>query len=162
VTKIEETRLPGVGVRHDFTTSAGDRIGVLAHRSGDRELLIYDRRDPDTCSRTVRLDEHDSRTLTELLGGDEVTERVATLPQSVEGLTIDWLQVRRGSAFEGVTIEDTRLRQQTGVSVVAVVREERTYAAPGPELRLEAGDVVVVVGTGEGIQRALEVIQAPG
>jgi TrkA domain protein len=160
LTKIEETRLPGVGVRHDFMTGSGDRIGVLAHRSGDRELLIYDRRDPDRCSRTVRLDEHDSRTLAELLGGDEVTERVANLKQSVEGLTIDWLSIRPGSPYSGATIEELQVRQRTGVSVVAVVRARRTIAAPGPELRLESGDVVVV-GTPEGVRQAFEALQAP-
>ncbi len=62
----ERTHLPGVGDRRDFVTQAGDRIGVIAHRDGHRELLIYDRDDPDSCRTVVRLSEEDWRRLTEL------------------------------------------------------------------------------------------------
>ena len=63
---FERTHLPGVGDRRDFVTQAGDRIGVIAHRHGHRELLIYDRDDPDSCRTTVRLSEEDWRRLTDL------------------------------------------------------------------------------------------------
>jgi TrkA domain protein len=162
MTRIEETRLPGVGVRHEFVTRAGKRIGVLSHRSGYRELLIYDDRDLDACSQTVRLEEQDSRTLAELLGADEVSERITDLQQSVEGLAIDWLPLRAGSAYVGATLGDTQLRQRTGVSVVAVIRGDRTVPAPGADLRLQAGDVAVVVGTAEGIHAAFELLQGSG
>ena len=52
---VEETKLPGVGVRHDFATSSGQRVGVLLHRTGQRELLVYDEDDPDSCTESVRL-----------------------------------------------------------------------------------------------------------
>ena len=31
---IQETTLPGVGLRHDFTTHAGCRLGVVSYRTG--------------------------------------------------------------------------------------------------------------------------------
>jgi TrkA domain protein len=46
---VQETQLPGVGIRYDFVTKEGDRVGVLVHRSGRRELLLYQRDDPDSC-----------------------------------------------------------------------------------------------------------------
>lgn len=64
---IEETSLPGIGTRYDFVTEDGDRIGVLVHQSGRRELLVYDRDDPDT-ARVVCLSEHDLVRLGEVLG----------------------------------------------------------------------------------------------
>jgi TrkA domain protein len=45
--EIQETALPGVGLRHDFTTRAGRQLGVVTHRTGRRDLLLYDRDDPD-------------------------------------------------------------------------------------------------------------------
>ena len=45
---VNETPLPGLGVRYDFVTSAGNRIGVVHHRTGRRDLLVYERGDPDT------------------------------------------------------------------------------------------------------------------
>jgi K+/H+ antiporter YhaU regulatory subunit KhtT len=43
--EVYETRLPGVGVRHDFTTAEGERVAVLTHRGGRRELAVYERDD---------------------------------------------------------------------------------------------------------------------
>ena len=30
------------------TTARGRRIGIISHRNGRRDLVIYDREDPDT------------------------------------------------------------------------------------------------------------------
>ena len=34
--EVRETLLPGVGVRHEFTTASGERVAVLTHRGGRR------------------------------------------------------------------------------------------------------------------------------
>lgn len=157
--QVSETKLPGVGVRHEFVTHDGDRIGVLSHRTGRRELLLYDRHDPDSCRSVVHLDVHDTRTLGELLGASKVSESVAAVQQQVEGLAIDWVTVGPASTYAGATIADSELRTRTGVSIVAVVRGEQTVPAPGPDFALAARDVAVVVGTPEGIATAFDLLQ---
>lgn len=149
---VQETQLPGVGIRYDFVTSDGQRVGVLVHRSGRRELLLYDRDDPDACRAVVRLDSDDTRTLAELLGASHVSEQLAAM-QQVEGLAIDWVTVPPTSKAVGRTLRDAALRTETGVSIVAVVRGNETVPAPGPDFTLEPGDTAVVVGTPEGIER---------
>lgn len=157
---VEETKLPGVGVRHDFATSSGQRVGVLLHRTGQRELLVYDEDDPDSCTESVRLTEADARTLGELLGPSQVTEHIDdVIRQSIEGLTIDWITIRLDSPCAGKTIGDTNLRQQASVSIVAVVRNGTTFASPGPEFQLQPRDIAVVVGTVEGISEAVALLQ---
>ena len=47
--EVREIKLPGVGVRHEFTTDAGQDIGVLVRHDGRREILVYDSDDPDAC-----------------------------------------------------------------------------------------------------------------
>lgn len=150
--EIEETLLPGVGVRHEFRTSGGERIAVLTHRSGRRELAIYDRRDPDACTAVLHLDPDDTRSLSELLGGgSQVHEAVGAVQQEIEGLAIDWVTIDDGSAFVGATIAEGEFRTRTGASIVAVLRDGATVPAPGPEHRFDAGDVVVAVGTPDGL-----------
>ncbi len=40
---IDETQLPGIGTRHDFTLENGERMGVVIHRDSTvRELVLYD------------------------------------------------------------------------------------------------------------------------
>lgn len=64
--EIEETPLPGVGVRYDFTTEQGNRLGIVVHDSGERELLICDAADPDA-ARTLPLAQRDLVRLREVL-----------------------------------------------------------------------------------------------
>ncbi|HEX4819982.1 MAG TPA: cation:proton antiporter regulatory subunit [Acidimicrobiales bacterium] len=149
---IEETMLPGVGVRHEFTTAAGERVAVLTHRTGRRELAIYDRDDPDTCRTVLHLSSDDTVALSELLAASQVSETVRTA-QRLEGVAIDWLTVTDASPVAGRTIGDGAFRTNTGVSVVAVIRADSTIPAPGPQTTLEPGDIAVAVGTPEGLQR---------
>jgi TrkA domain protein len=157
--EIQETQLPGVGVRHDFVTKAGERIGMISHRSGRRDLLIYDRNDPDACEVVIRLEEQDIRILADLLGAAQVTERLTKFQQSIEGLTIDWMPITSSWTCAGQMIKDTQLRAQTGVTIIAVVRNKQTIPVPGPDFQLQAGDTAVVVGTSQGIRKAFGLLQ---
>lgn len=148
---VSETQLPGVGVRHEFTTASGERLVVITHRTGRRELAAYGRRDPDAATAVLHLDAGDARTLSELLGGSSVSETITAVQQQLEGLAIDWLTVPNGSPVVGSTIAEGEFRTRTGVSIVAVVRGNTSIPAPGPEHRFEAGDVAVAVGTPEGL-----------
>ncbi len=150
--QVNETRLPGVGVRFEFVTSRGVRLAVIHHRSGLRELVVYDEDDPDTSRDLLRLDAEDARTLVDLLGGSHVAQELAALQQSVEGLAIDWLPVPAGTPYAGRTIGDTAARTRTGASIVAVLRGEEAVPAPGPEFVLHVDDTLVVVGTARGIE----------
>jgi K+:H+ antiporter subunit KhtT len=148
---IQETTLPGVGLRHDFTTRAGRQLGVVTHRTGRRDLLVYDRGDPDRCQEVIQLTDEEADALAELLGAARLVEHLASL-QQVEGLAIDWLEIRAGSPYDGGTIGDTQARSRTGVSIVAILRGDRAIPAPSPQERLAAGDTLVVVGTAQGVK----------
>jgi TrkA domain protein len=157
---VRETKLPGVGVRHEFTTEDGDDIGVLVHHDGRREIMIYDSDDPDKCSTLVSLSAADTRTVSELLGASRVTEAVAAVQQEIEGLAIEWIELTPDSPASGATIGDGMYRTKTGSSIVAVIRGGESIPAPGPEFPLLAGDVVVGVGTADGLAMMRELIRA--
>lgn len=154
---VNETPLPGLGVRYEFATKEGVHIGVLHRAGGRQELVFYDREDPDSARMTIALDEGDSRTLAELLGASRVVEDLGKLRQKIEGLAIDWLPA--DGPFTGRTIGDTQARTRTGVSVVAVMRGDDPIPAPGPSQQLDDGDVLVVVGTPRGIERLAELLR---
>lgn len=160
MTEVTETQLPGVGVRHTFTTDSGERLAVLSHRTGRREIAVYDRSDPDACSTLLHLTSDDTRTLTEVLGGSPVSEAVTGV-QRLEGVAIDWIQIRPGSRDGGpATIGEGRFRTRTGASIVALGRDGATIPAPGPEAALNAGDVVVAVGTPDGLRQLRKLLEA--
>ncbi|NAZ80636.1 potassium transporter TrkA [Kineococcus sp. R8] len=155
---LEETKLPGVGLRHDFTTARGRRIGVVSQRGGDRELLLYSQDDPDACHAVVDLDPDEAEVLAELLGQPRVVERLARLREQVEGLATEGIYVEPGSPFDGRTLGDAAIRSRTGASVVALVRAGEVLPSPAPSQRFQAGDKVVVVGTQEGVRATADVL----
>jgi len=160
MSEIHEVKLPGVGVRYEFETNEGRRIGVISHRTGLREIYVSRKDDPDEFHRVVGLAADDARTLAELLGATRVAQQLAELQQRIEGLVIDWLPVRADSAYAGRTIGDARIRTRTGVSVVAIVRGEEAVPAPAPEAELRSGDYLVVVGTPRGVEETVQLLRA--
>jgi TrkA domain protein len=148
---VNETVLPGVGLRYDFTTRSGRQIGVVSHRSGRRDLLVYDRDDPDTCQEVIQLTDDEADALAELLGAARLVEHLAGL-QRIEGLAIDWLPIRPASPYAGRAIADTQARSRTGVSIVAILHGDGAIPAPAPDAVLEPGDTLVVVGTAQGVK----------
>jgi TrkA domain protein len=156
--ELEEVRLPGIGVRDDFLTREGRRVGVVAHRSGRRDLVIYDRDDPDACSETVPLTTEEADALAELLGASRVVERLATIREQAAGLVTAQLPVTPESPFVGRTLGETEARSRTGASVVGVLRGGGAIPSPGPDFRFEAGDVVLVVGTRAGVDGVAQIL----
>ena len=150
--EIQETALPGVGLRQEFTTSAGRQLGVVSYRTGRRELLLYDPDDPDACREVIRLIPAEADALADLLGVARLGGRLAELHQQLAGLAISWLTIRDGSPYARGTIADTQARSRTGVSIVAVLREQTAFPAPTPDFGFQPGDTAVVIGTPEGVK----------
>ena len=71
---VDVTPLPGVGERYEFTTAAGEHVGVVRHRDSDRELIVFSREDPDACRLALRLSGPDARALAWLLGEGDVKD----------------------------------------------------------------------------------------
>jgi TrkA domain protein len=151
--RITETTLPGVGVRHEFTSARGERVAVISHRSGRREIAVSRRADPDTHTTVLDLGADDAAVLATVLGAPAVAATVTAM-QRVDGLAIDWISVGRPT-----TIGDGQFRTRTGASIVAVIRGDETHPAPGPEFALRPGDVAVAVGTSEGLEQLQSLVQ---
>jgi TrkA domain protein len=121
--------------------------------------LVYDRKDPDSCLTTLHLTPEDTRTLADLLGATQVSEVLAEVQQRLEGVAIEWFTIPDRSPVAGTTIRQGQFRSHTGVSLVAVIRGETTFPAPGPEFAFEAGDVAVAVGTQAGLAKFAQLLK---
>ena len=148
---VTEVLLPGVGLRYEFTTADGQRIGVVARRRGDFEFVSYPEQDPDEVRVLFRLNATDAEAVTEILGAPRIAERFADLTREVPGLNAGQVEVTAGSPFDGRMLGETRARTKTGASIVAIVRGEDVIASPSPGQSLRAGDILVVIGTQQGI-----------
>jgi TrkA domain protein len=149
--RVEQTPLPGIGVRHDLITSSGRTVGVVSHRNGRRDLVLYDVDDPDSCLASIPLTDDEAEALADVLGASLMLGQLAGLRQQAAGLLTEQVALPAGSPFVGRKLGDTRARTRTGASIVAVLRDREVIPSPGPPFVFEANDVVVAVGTREGL-----------
>jgi CPA2 family monovalent cation:H+ antiporter-2 len=79
---------------------------------------------------------------------------LAELPGLLRDASVATDELGTGDWAIGKSIAETTLRAATGASVVAMVRGTDYLASPSPDQRLEAGDLLYLVGTREAVDRA--------
>ncbi|WP_433389072.1 cation:proton antiporter regulatory subunit [Micromonospora sp. KLBMP9576] len=149
--RVEQTALPGIGVRHDLLTESGRRLGVVSHRNGRRDLVLYDPDDPDSCQHDIPLTDDEAEALADILGASLMLGQLAGLREQAAGLLTEQIAISAGSKYVNRRLGDTQARSRTSASIVAVLRNSEVIASPDPSFRFSAGDVVVVVGTRKGL-----------
>jgi len=156
--EVEEVKLPGLGLRHDFSCLTGRRVGVVSLKNGGRQLIVYDEYDPDAVQVSVDLDADEAAVLAELLGAPKVIERLHRLREQVEGLATTGIPIAADSPYVGRTLGDAEIRTRTGASIVAVVRGDDVTPSPTPDFTFHADDRVVIVGTDDGVKAAATIL----
>ncbi|MGN9777679.1 potassium transporter TrkA [Micromonospora sp. H33] len=69
---IERTTLPGIGVRHTFTTAQGRRIGIVEYHGSDRRDVVHDDPDDPDGMVSLTLTRTEATALATLLGFPEL------------------------------------------------------------------------------------------
>ncbi|HXN07607.1 MAG TPA: TrkA C-terminal domain-containing protein, partial [Nitrospiria bacterium] len=59
------------------------------------------------------------------------------------------IEVKERSHFQGLTIGEARARNQTNANILAIKKkkENRLIAGPEPEVAIEEGDLLIILGT---------------
>ncbi|MFD9071903.1 cation:proton antiporter regulatory subunit [Streptomyces lasiicapitis] len=153
---MSRTPLPGIGMRYDLTTREQQRLSVVAHRDGGRTISAYRSDDPDACALSLRLSSGEAAALVDAL---LPTHQSPNLLHTTDlGLVAERIEVAGSSHWNGRVLGDTRLRTETGASVVAVLRRADAIPSPAPDFRLAGGDTLIVIGTREGVESAAAIL----
>ncbi|WP_305094817.1 cation:proton antiporter regulatory subunit [Prescottella sp. R16] len=155
---VEVTPLPGIGVRKDFALATGRRIGVVAHRDGRTELILSRLDDPDSCLASIPLETEEASVLANLLGAPQLVAQLQEEHRDLPGISTRQLPIAENSPWDGRSLGDTGMRTRTGVSVVAVMRAGQVTPSPAPDFLLTEGDLLVAVGTQEGLEQAAKIL----
>ncbi|WP_345384475.1 cation:proton antiporter regulatory subunit [Pseudonocardia yuanmonensis] len=156
---VEVTPLPGIGVRKDFALRNGRRVGVVTHRDGQIELILSKSDDPDACLAELPLTAEEASALANLLGAPQLVAQLNEEHRDLPGIHTRQIPVLENSPYDGRTLGDTALRTRTSVSVVAVMRAGQAHPSPTPDFTLTAGDLLVTVGTSEGLDNAVKILK---
>lgn len=76
----------------------------------------------------------------------EEYEAVAQLQNASQLLELSWVKIAEENPLVGKTIEEMKIRNQTGASVVGVMRNGELVSNPKADYRFVANDLVAVVG----------------
>ncbi len=156
---VIETPLPGIGVRREIVTGSGRRVGIVAQRDGGLALIISRVNDPDACAASIPLTPEEAVTIGDLLGARQLVAQLTEEHRDLPGVSTRQFLVEQGSPFDGRRLADTRMRTRSGASLVAVLRSGQVQASPTPDFTLAAGDLLVVVGTSEGLDSAADILR---
>ncbi len=105
-----------------------------------------------------RLTDEEADALAQILGAPRMVESFADLTKEVPGLDAGQVEIVAGSPFVDRPLGDTKARTRTGASIVAIVRDEEVLASPKPDQVLHARDVLVVIGTEQGISGVRRIV----
>ncbi len=74
---------------------------------------------------------------------------------------LDSMQVEEGSRAVGENPVSLALRRDTGATVIAAVREGRTYFTPDPDFLFSPGDTVILTGDREALRKSTALFRRP-
>jgi TrkA domain protein len=144
--ELRETRLPGVGTKFSIQLDHGNRMAVILHNDGTRELYYFKAGDEDPRA-VITLDDAEARQLGAVLGGAyERPKIVEELEMALGELQIEWVPVPDDSPWIGRTLGECAFRAKTGVTVIAILREPEPISGAQADDVVQRGDRLVTVG----------------
>lgn len=145
---ISESSLPGVGRKFQIETMSGDRLIIVIHDDGKRELYHFERKNLGRPASVLTLSDGEARQIAGIVGG--LTYVPKALPTSeivLENLVLEWFTLPPKAASCGKTIRELAVRTRTGASIVSLIEPNRvTRTNPGADTLLNEGATLIIAG----------------
>ena len=83
------------------------------------------------------------------------------LSRYLVGTTTDTVLLLEGSPAVGKTLAELEVRAKFGVTIIAIVRSGESHHNPAPDFRLTEGDILILLGSHEELDRATALFSPP-
>lgn len=146
---VREIELPGIGKKFEVITKSKDKIVVIIHDDGRRDLYYFDQDDYEEAIASTTFDDAEARQIAAIIGGMTYAPKaLETIEMAFDELVIEWFKVQDRSEAADQTIGQLNIRQSYEVNIVAIIKQKnhKEIHTPGPETLLEEGDTVIVSG----------------
>ncbi|PLT32963.1 cation:proton antiporter regulatory subunit [Bacillus sp. V5-8f] len=155
--KIREIELPGIGQKFEVITRNNEKVVIVIHDDGRREIYHFDTDHEESVS-SVTFNDSESRQIAAILGGMVYKpQALETIEMAFEGLAIEWFKVEPGARSIGKTIGEIDVRSNYNVTVIAILKKNmKKQLSPGPESVIETGDTVVISGERQELKKMIK------
>lgn len=145
---VSESNLPGVGRKFQIETVSGDRLVIVIHDNGTRELYHFTRKDKDRPASILKLSDGEARQVAGIIGGLTYVPKALPMAEVIlEDLVLEWFTIEPGAACIGRTISDLQVRSATGASIVSIIEPDREKRVnPEAGTVLNEGATLIVAG----------------
>jgi TrkA domain protein len=152
---ISESNLPGVGRKFQVETLSGDRLTIVIHDDGTRELYHFSRKNLERPASVLALTDGEARQIAGIVGGlTYVPKSLPTTEVVLEDLVLEWFTLEAGSVAVGRTISELKIRSRTGASIVSIIEPNKvTRTNPGAGTQLNEGATLILAGDRTAISR---------
>lgn len=160
---VYESDLPGVGKKFEIEIREGQRLVIVTHNTGKREVFLKPEEGADS-EKLFELSDRLARTVGTILEGAYFQPVQADNVETMltEGTFLEWFSVNEGADLAGQTLANARVRDRTGVSIIAIQRNGTTVPSPDPETEIEVGDTLVVIGSQEDLGQFESLLSGSG
>jgi TrkA domain protein len=145
---IRESELPGIGYKYEIITKNKDKLVLVIHDDGRREIYHFDADDHEKVLSSVTFNDSESRQVAGILGGMAYKPKaLETVDFAFDDLIIEWYKVEPNAPAINKTIGELDIRNNFGVTVIAIKKKSVNKTInPGSDTVIEAGDTLIISG----------------
>ena len=145
---IRESELPGVGKKIEVFTKNKDKMVIIIHDNGRRDLYYFEQDNYEDYVANAVFDDTEARQIAAIIGGMTYKPKALENIEIVfDELVIEWFKVEQGAKAANQSIGQLNVRQSFDVNIIAIVKKNHQIIhTPGPENIIEEGDTLIVSG----------------
>ncbi|NUO10515.1 MAG: cation:proton antiporter regulatory subunit [Candidatus Brocadia sp.] len=152
MSEIKECDLPGIGKKFTLELDSDDKLVVVIHFSGEREVFKFTK-DSDEPTSVTRLTDEEARQVGAILSGTYFQPVIEEEQKLVmESVTMEWIKVTPDSSLANKKIKELDIRKLTGVSITTIIRGETVIPNPFSHEVIKPQDTIIIIGNNEQIK----------